>query len=174
MARYLIPLGLFIVLLVFLAIGLRLDPHEVPSPLIGKPAPEFSLPQVQDPTQQVARGDLLGKVSLLNVWASWCVACRDEHPLLVELAKSRTVPIYGLNYKDNRNDALRWLNNFGNPYVTSASDADGKIGIDYGVYGVPETYVIDKIGIIRYKWVGPLTAEILNKEILPLIKKLQG
>ncbi|MEW6353016.1 MAG: DsbE family thiol:disulfide interchange protein [Pseudomonadota bacterium] len=174
MIRYLIPLGIFIVLVGFLARGLMLNPHEVPSPLIGKPAPDFMLPQVQDAAQQLGRKDLLGKVTLLNVWASWCVACRQEHPLLVDLARSGAVNIYGLNYKDKREDAQRWLAQFGNPYVASAFDESGKVGIDYGVYGVPETYVIDRAGVIRHKVIGPLTPESLEKEVLPLIRKLQG
>ncbi|HLA74753.1 MAG TPA: DsbE family thiol:disulfide interchange protein [Gammaproteobacteria bacterium] len=174
MLRYLIPLGIFALLVVFLARGLYLDPHQVPSPLIGKPAPDFVLPQVQDATQQIARKDLLGKVTLLNVWASWCVACRQEHPLLVELARTGAVNIYGLNYKDKREDALRWLDQLGNPYLVSAFDETGKVGIDYGVYGVPETYVIDRQGIIRYKLIGPLTEENLRDKILPLVKELQG
>jgi cytochrome c biogenesis protein CcmG, thiol:disulfide interchange protein DsbE len=174
MVRYLGPLGIFIILVIFLARGLMLNPHDVPSPLIGKPAPEFLLPQVQDVNQQFGRKDLLGKVTLLNVWASWCVACRQEHPLLVQLARSGQVEIYGLNYKDTREDAMRWLNQLGNPYKVSAFDQEGRVGIDYGVYGVPETYVIDKQGIIRYKLIGPVTPENLNKDILPLVKELQG
>ncbi|MEO5573622.1 MAG: DsbE family thiol:disulfide interchange protein [Gammaproteobacteria bacterium] len=174
MIRYLIPLGIFIVLVVFLARGLQLDPHEVPSPLIGKPAPDFLLPQLSDAGQQFGRKDLLGKVTLLNVWASWCVACRHEHPLLVELARTSAVNIYGLNYKDTRPDALRWLEQLGNPYIISAFDEQGRVGIDYGVYGVPETYVIDQQGIIRHKVIGPITPENLDQEILPLIRKLQG
>lgn len=174
MIRYLAPLGIFIVLVIFLARGLMLDPREVPSPLVGKPAPEFLLSQVQDANQQLGRKDLLGKVTLLSVWASWCVTCRQQHPLLVQLARSGQIDIYGLNYKDTREDAMRWLSHFGDPFKASAFDQDGKVGIDYGVYGVPETYVIDKQGIIRYKLVGPLTPENLNRDILPLIKGLQG
>jgi len=172
--RFLIPLGIFIVLLLFLAVGLRLDPRMVPSPLIDKPAPAFTLPRLDDPQQRVSEKDLLGKVWLLNVWASWCVSCREEHPVLVELSKRNLVPIYGLNYKDERKDALAWLGQFGNPYTISIMDADGRIGIDYGVYGVPETYVIDKQGVIRYKQIGPVTPEVLDAKILPLVRKLQG
>jgi cytochrome c biogenesis protein CcmG, thiol:disulfide interchange protein DsbE len=172
--RFLIPLGIFIVLLLFLAFGLRLDPRKVPSPLIDKPAPAFSLPRLDDPRQRVAEKDLLGKVWLLNVWASWCVSCREEHPVLVGLSKRNVVPIYGLNYKDERKDALAWLGQFGNPYTISIMDADGRVGIDYGVYGVPETYVIDKQGVIRYKQIGPVTPEVLDAKILPLVRKLQG
>lgn len=174
MKRFLIPLGIFIVLLLFLAVGLRLDPRTVPSPLIDKPAPAFTLPRLDDPQQRVSEKDLLGKVWLLNVWASWCVSCREEHPVLVDLSKRNLVPIYGLNYKDERKDALAWLGQFGNPYTISIMDADGRVGIDYGVYGVPETYVIDKQGVIRYKQIGPVTPEVLDAKILPLVRKLQG
>ena len=174
MKRFLIPLGIFIVLLLFLAVGLRLDPRTVPSPLIDKPAPAFTLPRLDDPQQRVSEKDLLGKVWLLNVWASWCVSCREEHPVLVDLSKRNVVPIYGLNYKDERKDALAWLGQFGNPYTISIMDADGRVGIDYGVYGVPETYVIDKQGVIRYKQIGPVTPEVLDAKILPLVRKLQG
>ncbi|MGE5128950.1 MAG: DsbE family thiol:disulfide interchange protein [Sphingomonadaceae bacterium] len=174
MKRFLIPLGIFIVLLLFLAVGLRLDPRKVPSPLIDKPAPAFTLPRLDDPKQLVSEKDLLGKVWLLNVWASWCVSCREEHPVLVEFAKKNVVPIYGLNYKDERKDALAWLGQFGNPYTVSIMDSDGRVGIDYGVYGVPETYVIDKQGVIRYKQIGPVTPQLLDAKILPLVRKLQG
>ena len=173
MNRYL-PLGIFVVIAAFLAIGLFLDPREVPSPLINKPAPAFSLPQLHQPRQTFSRDDMKGKVWLLNVWASWCVACREEHPVLVELARSGAVPIVGLNYKDERRDGLRWLAQFGDPYRLSAYDYDGRIGIDYGVYGVPETFLIDKNGIIRYKRIGVVTPEILRDKILPLVRELNG
>ena len=172
MKRYLLPLAVFIVLLGFLAVGLSLKPREIPSPLVDKPAPAFSLPLLAAPEQQLSLQDLRGKVWLLNVWASWCVACRIEHPLLVELSGTGSVPIYGLNYKDKRDDAVAWLAKFGNPYVASLSDSDGLVGIDYGVYGVPETFVIDKHGVIRMKHIGPVTPEVLRDEILPLVKKL--
>jgi len=171
--RFLLPLGIFAVLVVFLAIGLNLNPREVPSPLIGKPAPAFDLPQLHQPQARFSPAEMQGKVWLLNVWASWCVSCRQEHPLLVELAKADVVPIYGLNYKDQREDALRWLKQFGDPYLLSIADAEGRVGIDYGVYGVPETYVIDKAGVIRYKQIGPVTQDVLEKKILPLIKVLR-
>ena len=174
MKRYLIPLGVFIVLVGFLAAGLQLNPREVPSPLIDKPAPPFTLPQLGDPQRQLSHKDLFGQVWVLNVWASWCVSCREEHPVLVDLARSKVVPLYGLNYKDKRNDALAWLKQFGDPYALSVMDTDGRIGIDYGVYGVPETYVIDKQGVIRYKRIGVVTREILDTRILPLVRKLQG
>lgn len=173
MWRYLVPLGGFLALAVFLWIGLGRDPSTVPSPLINKAAPEFRLPQLHEPTQQIARADMLGKVWLLNVWASWCVACRQEHPVLMELARVGLVPIYGLNYKDKREDGINWLAQFGNPYLVSAADLDGRVGIDYGVYGVPETFVIDRQGIIRYKHIGPVTVEALKTKILPLVKELE-
>ncbi len=174
MTRFLVPLGVFAVLVIFLWAGLYLNPREIPSPLIDKPAPEFTLPQLHDPDKQIGRDDLLGKVTLLNVWASWCAACREEHPLLVELASTGQVAIYGLNYKDAREDALRWLQELGDPYLASAFDNHGNVGIDYGVYGVPETYVIDREGIIRYKVIGPLTPDKLKNTVLPLVRKLQG
>ena len=173
MNRFLLPLGIFIVLVAFLAIGLNRDPREVPSPLVGKPAPAFELPQLHKTEAKFSPKDMQGKVWLLNVWASWCVSCRQEHPILVELAKSGLVPIYGLNYKDKHEDALRWLKQFGDPYALSIVDAEGRVGIDYGVYGVPETYVIDKAGVIRYKQIGPVTQGALEKPILPLVKELQ-
>jgi cytochrome c biogenesis protein CcmG, thiol:disulfide interchange protein DsbE len=174
MKRFLLPFGIFLMLLVFLAVGLTLKPSEVPSPLIGKPAPAFELPRLQDPARTLSPNDLRGKVWILNVWASWCVSCRDEHPLLVNLAKSGVVPIYGLNYKDRRDDALAWLARFGNPYAASVSDAEGKVGIDYGVYGVPETYIVDDRGMIRHKHIGPITPEVLEAKILPLVKELNA
>ena len=172
MKKALIPLIIFAILLGFLAVGLGLKPREVPSPLINKPAPAFSLPLLDAPKQMLSANDLRGKVWILNVWASWCVACRIEHPLLVEFAKTASVPIYGLNYKDKREDALRWLANFGNPYTRSLSDTEGLVGIDFGVYGVPETFVIDQQGVIRFKHIGPVTPEVLRDDILPLLRKL--
>jgi len=172
--RYLIPLVVFVVLVGFLAVGLNLKPREVPSPLIDKPAPAFSLARLDAPEQKLGLDDLKGQVWLLNVWASWCVACRQEHPLLVDLARQNVVPIYGLNYKDKRDDALAWLGRYGNPYIASLSDTEGLVGIDYGVYGVPETFVIDKAGTIRLKHIGPVTPEALRDTILPLVRKLNG
>ncbi len=174
MMRYLMPLAIFMVLAVFLLVGLTLNPRQVPSPLIDKPAPKFQLNQLHEPDKIMSSEDNLGKVWMLNVWASWCVACRDEHPLLVQLANSGIIPIYGLNYKDERNTALQWLKRYGDPYAISIVDTDGKVGINYGVYGVPETYVIDKQGIIRHKQIGPVTVDSLEKTILPLIKELQN
>ena len=174
MKRFLVPLGIFVVMVGFLAVGLRLNPREVPSPLINKPAPPFTLPELVDPQRTFSQKDMLGKVWMLNVWASWCVSCREEHPVLVAFSRRNIVPVYGLNYKDDRKDALAWLARLGDPYTMSIMDRDGRIGIDYGVYGVPETYVIDKQGVIRYKQIGPVTPEVLEAKILPLVKKLQG
>ncbi len=173
MKRFLLPLAIFLVVAGFLFKGLNLDPREVPSPLVGKPAPMFSLPRLDNPEKMISSKDMLGQVWLFNVWASWCGACRDEHPVLVELAKSGVVPVYGMDYKDTRQEARQWLEQGGNPYVASAVDADGRVGIDYGVYGVPETYIIDKAGVIAYKQIGPITDEVLRDKILPLVKRLQ-
>jgi cytochrome c biogenesis protein CcmG/thiol:disulfide interchange protein DsbE len=170
--RYILPLAAFFLLAVFLAVGLTRDPREIPSPFIGKPAPAFRVAELHEPARMIAPEDMKGKVWMLNVWASWCVSCRVEHPILVEFAKKNAVPIVGLDYKDQREDGLQWLQKLGNPYVASAFDEDGKIGIDYGVYGVPETFVIDKQGIIRYKQIGPVTPEALEAKILPLLKSL--
>jgi len=171
--RFLIPLGAFLGLAVFLAVGLSLDPSKVPSPLVGKPVPQFSLPTLNDPQRSLGPEELKGQVYLLNVWASWCVACRHEHPLLVSLARQNAIPIYGLNYKDERPAALQWLRQLGNPYKASAFDADGRVGIDWGVYGVPETFLVDAEGVIRYKHTGPLTAEAWETELLPRIRQLR-
>jgi cytochrome c biogenesis protein CcmG/thiol:disulfide interchange protein DsbE len=172
-AKFLIPLALFGVLVVFLAMGLGLDPREVPSPLVNKPAPAFKVPQLEQPELQFAAENMKGQVWLFNVWASWCVACRQEHPVLMQFARQKLVPIVGLDYKDQRKDALGVLKRSGNPYDINAFDADGRVGIDYGVYGVPESYLIDKAGIIRYKHIGPITAEALEKTIIPLINELK-
>ncbi len=173
MMRFIIPFIAFMAISAFLYIGLNLNPHEVPSPLIGKPAPAFTLPQLHEPAKNFSPQDMLGKVWLLNVWASWCVSCKQEHPVLVALARQNVVPIYGLNYKDKRADAEAWLAGGGDPYVLSLSDTEGRIGIDYGVYGVPETYVMDKQGIIRHKQIGAITPKNLKEKILPLVAELQ-
>jgi cytochrome c biogenesis protein CcmG/thiol:disulfide interchange protein DsbE len=172
MKRALIPLLLFIALAVFLALGLKLDPREVPSPLIGKPAPDFKAETLADPTHVIQRDDLRGKVWILNVWASWCGACRDEHPLLVEFARGRGLTLIGLNYKDERSAGAAWLARFGNPYTDSLFDPQGRIGLDYGVYGVPETFVIDRQGVVRYKHIGALTPEALKTKVEPLLAQL--
>jgi len=171
--KLILPFLLFIVLVGFLGIGLFLNPREVPSPLIGKPAPTFTAPVLGDASQTFSTDDMKGKVWMLNMWASWCAACRIEHPLLVEMLK-HDIPLYGLAYKDNTADALAVLQTMGNPYIITADDPDGTIGIDYGVYGVPETYIIDKAGIIRYKQIGPITPEGLRETILPLLEELKA
>lgn len=171
--KYLLPLILFVILAIFLAIGLRLNPKDIPSPLIDKPAPAFSLPILATPEKNLSVQDLKGRVWLLNVWASWCVSCRQEHPLLLELAKLNTVTIAGLNYKDEAAAANQWLAQLGNPYNVSIMDKDGRVGIDYGVYGVPETFVVDKRGIIRYKHTGPVEPGDIEQIFLPLLQKLQ-
>jgi len=172
--KFLIPLAIFFTLVGFLFKGLYLDPREVPSPLIDKPAPEFALTQLDKPEQTIRRADLLGKVWMLNVWASWCEACREEHPHIVEFARLKALPIYGLDYKDQREPAEQWLAERGNPYDASLFDASGRVGIDFGVYGVPETFIIDKQGVIRFKQIGALTPEVLAGTVLPLLRKLNG
>ena len=172
MKWWLWPLGLFLVLAVFLGVGLTLNPREVPSPLIGKSAPHFQLPQLHDPEKTFSQKDMLGKVWVLNVWASWCGPCREDHPVWVDLAKTQVVPIYGLNYKDKRADSIAWLKRYGDPYVLSVADTEGRIGIDYGVYGVPETFVIDAQGVVRHKHIGPITAQVLKERIEPLLARL--
>jgi cytochrome c biogenesis protein CcmG/thiol:disulfide interchange protein DsbE len=174
MHRYLLPLAVLLVLIAFLAVGLGLNPRTVPSPLVGKPAPDFRLVQLQAPDQSITPADFRGRVWMLNVWASWCVSCRQEHPVLLRLGQSRQVTLVGLNYKDEREQGRRWLvEHGGDPYAVSAMDSEGRTGIDYGVYGVPETFVIDKAGIIRYKHIGPLTTEIIEEKILPLVRELE-
>jgi cytochrome c biogenesis protein CcmG/thiol:disulfide interchange protein DsbE len=188
----LVPLAAFMGLVIFLAVGLNRDPHEIPSPLINKPAPDFALYTLANDERKFTPAEMRGKVWMLNVWATWCVACREEHPVLVAFAKARGVPIVGLSYKEiqledtagGKNSTLpeklslartrsaTWLKTHGDPYVLSALDLDGRVGIDYGVYGVPETYVIDKAGVIRYKRVGVVTPELLVQKIMPLIEVL--
>ncbi|MGH8119385.1 MAG: DsbE family thiol:disulfide interchange protein [Gammaproteobacteria bacterium] len=172
MNRYLLPLAVFLVLVVLFRIGLEHDPRLVPSPLIDKPAPLYILPDLRDASANINSADLRGQVFLLNVWASWCVACRIEHPVLMALAQKGKVRIYGLNYKDTRDEAIQWLERYGDPYIHSAFDQRGRVGIDYGVYGVPETFVVDRDGIIRYKHIGPVTPQAVDEIILPLLHQL--
>jgi len=162
----------FIALAGLLYKGLSLDPKRVPSPLIDKPAPAFSLPLLREPETLISNTDFKGQVTLFNVWATWCVSCRQEHPLLMQMAE-QGIRIYGLNYKDVRDDAKRWLKIYGDPYLANAFDAEGRTGIDWGVYGTPETFIVDKQGIIRHKHIGPLTVESVKSDILPLLRKLQ-
>lgn len=170
--RYLIPLAVFIVIAGFLAAGLKLNPREVPSPFVDKPAPVFTLPRLSNTQATIGTDDMQGQVWLLNVWASWCAACYTEHPLLNDLA-AEGITIIGLNHKDKDADAKRWLSDLGNPYEITAVDLDGRVGIEWGVYGVPETFVIDKAGIVRYKHIGPVTEQDLVQTIRPLLETLQ-
>jgi cytochrome c biogenesis protein CcmG/thiol:disulfide interchange protein DsbE len=164
----------FALLVALLAVGLRLDPRTVPSPLIGKPAPAIELPLLAAPDKTFSLKDMAGQVWIMNVWASWCPPCLVEHPVITKIAESKIAPVIGLNYKDTREDALPWLKRNGDPFRLSVFDASGRIGIDYGVYGVPETYVIDRQGVIRYKHIGPVTPEVAEKKIAPLVKELNG
>ncbi len=174
MTRFLIPIVLFGILVVVFSIGLNLDPSFVPSPLIGKPVPSFSLARLNYPDQLVSDADLRGQVSLLNVWATWCVGCRQEHETLNQIAGLGDVPIYGLNWKDDAEQASAWLARLGDPYVASGFDEDGKVAIDWGVYGAPETFLVDADGIILYRHISPLTMEIWQSEFVPRIKKARG
>lgn len=174
MIRYLLPLGVFLALAVLFAVGLQRDPSEIPSPLIGKPAPAFQLPRLHQPQQTFSDADLRGQVSVVNVWASWCVGCREEHEVVKALARSGEAPVYGLNYKDERDDALRWLRQFSDPYAAIPVDREGDVGIDWGVYGVPETFVLDAEGVIRYKHIGPMSEQDLREKLLPVIRSLKA
>lgn len=171
MKKYLIPIVVFALIGLLLWKGLSLDPKLIPSPLIGKALPEFSLAKVHRPEKVVSPKDLYGRVYLLNVWASWCVACRQEHPLLMEMQRSKLIPIIGLNYKDKQPDARGFLSKLGNPYDMSLADLNGRVGIDLGVYGVPETFVIDKQGVIRHKHIGPINEKALIEEIMPVVRQ---
>jgi cytochrome c biogenesis protein CcmG/thiol:disulfide interchange protein DsbE len=176
--KFAVPIAVFVLLGLLLGYAIKqmqtgeYSPRDIPSPLIDKPLPSFELPKLANPAQGVKKSDLLGRVYLLNVWASWCAACRDEHPLLIALAREKRVPIIGLNYKDERDDALRWLREFGDPYELSIADRDGRLGIDLGVYGVPETFLIDRAGVIRKKHIGPLTEKSWQEKLLPAIEEL--
>jgi cytochrome c biogenesis protein CcmG/thiol:disulfide interchange protein DsbE len=170
--RFAVPLAVFVILSAFLTVGLRRDPRMIPSPLVNKRAPAFRLAELQDPTRTFTPDQLHGRVWLLNVWASWCVSCRVEHQLLTALARANVVPIYGLAYKDRRENALAFLASYGNPYVLSVQDMDGRVGIDFGVYGVPESYLIDKTGVIRFKQIGPIMLDVVDKTIVPMVARL--
>jgi cytochrome c biogenesis protein CcmG/thiol:disulfide interchange protein DsbE len=167
------PAAAFVGLLAVFALGLQHDPRLVPSPLIGKPVPTFSLAPVKGHSLGLSSNDLRGQVTLVNVFASWCVACREEHALLVRLGRERVVPIEGLDYKDKPDDAVRWLATMGDPYTRTGADDEGRVAIDWGVYGVPETFVVDKSGRIAYKQVGPITPDVLEHTLLPLIERLR-
>ncbi len=174
MWRYMLPAVLFAVLAGFFYRGLYLNPRYVPSPLIGKPAPEYDLPRLADPAQTVGSKDYEGQVALVNVWATWCIECRHEHPYLVELAATGGVPIYGLNWKDERNLALEWLDTLGDPYVASAVDYTGEVAIDWGVYAAPETFLIGRDGTVLYKHISPMTPAVWEQEFLPRIEEECG
>lgn len=171
MLRYLIPIGLLLALVTFFYVGLGRDKQTLPSPLIGKPAPQFSLPRVDDSTQVVSSRDFAGQPYVLNVWATWCVGCRQEHDALLEIASRGEVPIVGLNWKDDMQLAQQWLRELGNPYVVTAFDEEGRVAIDWGVYGAPETFLVDAKGTVIHKHVAPLTVEIWEREFMPLIKQ---
>ena len=170
---FLVPMFIFVGIAVFLGIGLTKDPREIPSPLIGKPVPQFNLPPVRGRKLGLSSADLKGEVSLVNVFASWCTACRAEHPLLMRLQEAGAVAIHGLNYKDKPVDAAQWLDDLGDPYTRTGADIDGRMGIEWGVYGVPETFVIDRAGRIAYKKIGPIAEQDLEQTILPLIERLR-
>ena len=174
MNRSIIPLVIFALMVGLLWRGMSLDPKIVPSPLIDKQAPAFSLAMLEDQSRKLSTADLIGQVWVLNVWASWCVSCRAEHEVITALASRNLVTVVGLNYKDESADATRWLQQFGNPYATSVIDRDGRVGIDWGVYGVPETFVIGADGLIKYKHIGPVTHESLEQKIMPVLKELLG
>ena len=170
---YLAPLLAFIALVLVLGIGLTLDPRKVPSPLIGKPVPEFSLPSVKGRTLGLASGDLKGEVSIVNVFASWCVACKEEHPVFMQMKREGLVPIHGINYKDRPEDAQKWLDEMGDPYTRTGADLNGRVAIDWGMYGVPETFLVDREGRIVFKQIGPVTPQLVREKLLPLIEQLR-
>ena len=172
MIRFILPALFFLILTGFLFVGLYKDPSLVPSPLIGKPIPTFAASTLKDPQKQITSKDIQGDYALINVWATWCAACKQEHSALVYLANELNVPIYGLNYKDHRESAKQWLVQYGDPYVANIFDESGRIGIDFGVYGAPETFLIDKNGVIRHKLVGIMTAEIWRDRFVPLIEQM--
>lgn len=170
--RYFIPFCIFLVLIVFLWKSLEKNPYQLPSALINKPLPHFNMSTLNG-NQRMTENNFLGQVSLLNVWATWCISCRVEHPILLDISDSKAVAIYGLNYKDNSHLADKWLRDYGNPYKENIIDPKGHLGIDLGVYGTPETYIIDKQGVIRYKFVGPISTDDWRNTLLPVIEKLE-
>jgi cytochrome c biogenesis protein CcmG/thiol:disulfide interchange protein DsbE len=171
--KFLLPLIAFACLVGMFVVGLTMDPSRIPSPLIGNPAPDYALPSLQDPDVMVGSANFAGKVALVNIWATWCPGCRQEHGFLMELAADNVVPIYGLNWRDNRPDALQWLHGLGNPYVNSGFDEDGRVGIDWGAYGAPETFLLNSDGMVVHKHIAPLTREIWEQEFMPLIRQLE-
>jgi cytochrome c biogenesis protein CcmG/thiol:disulfide interchange protein DsbE len=171
---YLLPLSIFVLLASVLSWAFRHDLQQLPSALINKPVPEFALPPVQGRRQGLASADLKGEASLVNVFASWCVPCREEHPLFLRLRREGVMPIHGINYKDRPADAAKWLDTLGDPYTRTGADLDGRVAIEWGVYGVPETFVVSADGRIAYKHIGPLTQKVLDVTILPLVRQLQA
>jgi cytochrome c biogenesis protein CcmG/thiol:disulfide interchange protein DsbE len=171
MLRYIVLIAAFIGLVAMFSIGLTRDPSELPSPYINKAAPTFELPRLQDPDASLSNADLDGEMSLVNVWATWCAGCREEHPYLMQLAEKSSVKVYGINWRDNRAEALRWLQQYGDPYVATGYDGDGKVGIDWGVYGAPETFLIDERGVVLHKHLGPLTATAWQRDFVPLLNR---
>lgn len=169
-----IPLLLFVVIAVFFAKGLRLDPRHLPSMMVDKPVPDFTESTLEDANKQITNKDIKGQVALLNVWATWCTSCWAEHHVLMDVVEKEHVPIYGVNYKDERRTAQQWLQDRGNPYIENAFDDKGQLGIDLGVYGTPETFVIDKSGVIRYRLAGPMSPDTWQHVIKPLIEKLRA
>jgi len=173
MSRYLAPLIMIAIMFPIFIVGLSRDPTEVPSPLLNKPAPEFELPSLKDPARTIGSADYAGQMALINVWATWCVGCRQEHDYLLKLASETDIPIYGLNWRDDRGDALAWLQQLGDPYVASAFDEDARVGIDWGVYGAPETFLISADGIVLYKHISPLTEVVWLREFQPIIRAVK-
>jgi cytochrome c biogenesis protein CcmG/thiol:disulfide interchange protein DsbE len=174
MSKFLIPLFAFLVLVAVFVVGLTMDPSRIPSPLLENPAPEFSLPSLQDPAVEVGSANYANQMALVNIWATWCAGCRQEHGFLLELAREGDIPIFGLNWRDNRPDALQWLQTLGDPYIASGFDADGRVGIDWGAYGAPETFLVDSNGVVIHKHIAPLDREIWERDFLPLIRAREG
>ena len=169
MSKFLLPLVAFVILVAVFVVGLTMDPSRIPSPLLEHPAPEFSLPSLQDPDVMVGSADYAQQMVLVNIWATWCPGCRQEHGFLLELAQEGAIPIFGLNWRDNRDEALQWLRVLGNPYFASAFDVDGRVGIDWGAYGAPETFLVNREGIVIHKHIAPLTRAIWERDFVPLI-----
>jgi cytochrome c biogenesis protein CcmG, thiol:disulfide interchange protein DsbE len=169
MNRAIIPLVVSLLLVIVLSIGLTKDPSILPSPFIGKPAPHFELPTLEDPTRRISSADFANKAVLVNVWATWCGGCRQEHPFLLQLKQSGAIPIYGINWRDTPSEARRWLQQLGDPYVASGDDRDGRVGIDWGVYGAPETFLIGADGTVLHKHLGPLSRAVWEQDFVPLL-----
>ena len=174
MSKFLVPLIAFVVLVGLFVVGLTLDPSRIPSPLLDNPAPEFSLPSLQDASVNVGSANYANKMALVNIWATWCPGCRQEHAFLLELAEEGTIPIFGLNWRDNRPDALQWLQALGDPYIASAFDVDGRVGIDWGAYGAPETFLVDANGVVIHKHIAPLDRMIWERDFVPLIRQSEN